>query len=249
MGDTIQLPETHDAGIANADSRLGEEGVTHGWGDPPGDKAEAIQFRLRYRGLDRDCWVVPAAGVWANDVVSAACRRLCGSSKGSARPVQGQGVIEFREWWDSPTSHRVREEIEIAVENDRGVQVATEKCIIATACMPGCDVPSVLLAAAYAVCQRKYGPGELQWVPRRDTKALFKATGVYKTPEMIPYRCTVVVAGEPHEMMVAVPRDVATNWKAIIYQLGIACRSRFGLGKLTYEPELGEVYYRFDRGR
>lgn len=236
-----------------------EQGVDYGVGKVPLAtlvKEGYRQVPVEKDGIVHQVWVVDnglrpptAGGMWLDDLVSEACRRVFGVDRGSARPRVNANplrpLLEFREFWPDPLVGKFVQLVEVEVENEYGNSYDKKACRVSCRVVPGADVESVLRAEVYANCRRVLGPGVLR-VP---TPSRF----VYRTqPENTretqgapAYCCryTVLKSGVPHEVMIELPPTAGSSWREAVSAVERECRKRWGSGRLTYSPEHSETSF------
>lgn len=182
---------------------------------------------------------------WLDELLTAACRILFGSSRGSCRKVQGSDQFEFRDFWPEPTRYKVVEGVRCEVVRD-GETIKDENIIISTAAYPGADVRSVVFSSAFRLCRIKFGVGMLEWIPGKDHRVRFT---VGKNPgfgELIEAQYVIHrKGGISNEITVHLTPEQSRDWKAIRGVVEIECRKKYGTGTVTYMPELGEVSFEF----
>lgn len=212
-----------------------------------------VAFEVLYQGVVRKVWVVddgkrpPAdGGVWLDDLISAACRRLFGLRRGSARRVAAlQGRIEFREAWPTPTLYRVVRRVPLTVAPGPGVPAELKDVVVVhSQALPGADEDSVILCSAYQLCLRRYGPGLIRFAS--PSRLEFTPGGPADAGEVVHYHHQVVRPGGVQAAVVTpVGRELAKAWPVVVDAVAANCRKKFGAGELKYEPELGETYFSF----
>lgn len=251
---TIAVPATHEDAVKSALLRL-VPGTDFGAGLPLVSGPDVRQVRVRYQGRDQDIWFVdrfgrpPApGGLWIDDLVAACCRLLFGTDRGTCRPVAGEpSVLEFRQWWDTPQTSKIHEDVTVTVEFADGRPDWRRPFHAQLAAYPGCDVAACVLASCYQNCEKIFGPGEIRYAPGKDHEILFRATGVMTGDTSVPFRFTIHrgggTSGRATEMIVRLPIDVVRSWSAVMKAVGMECRGRFGPGRLSYLPECGETHF------
>lgn len=210
-----------------------------------------VAVRVQYNGTMRDVWVYDAGlrpphpqGIWLDDLVNTACRRLFGSAKGSARAVQGQDYLEFRDFWEDPVTYRIDQRVNVERVYAPDKPPAANVCRVRMTAFPGADEEALILARAGQECERHWGPGEAKYVAGRTDRIVFTPMAVSAMSGLVPCRYTVHRAGgKSHDLVIRIPISSVANWPAISYSLTIACRTKFGAGELSYAPELGEVHF------
>jgi len=216
---------------------------------------------VAYRGgtkriFIRDSGIRPPdpSGVWVDDLLSAACRHVFGASRGTCRPIQGTNQFEFREFWIDPTRYKVIEDVTVEYApwmlqpQSAGMPPLTtigrDVIHVVTSAYPGADVSSVVFASAYQALERKFGCGELKWVPNKDTVLRFEAKPRALVNTLVPCHYTIIRnGGSSSEIIIYVTVDMVRNWDGICGAVSAECRRQFGAGSLGYSPEHGECTF------
>jgi len=205
---------------------------------------EVRTFSVLYRGLHHDIEVLDRGfrpphpqGQWIDQMVAEACRVRFGCDKGSCRVVQGTtDTLEFREAWEQPLVAKVWRDVDLVVEPGG----RKDRVCVRSRSVPGADEAAVIFAAAFALCKRRLGPGELSW--RGDSALVYKVGGRSDDPT-IPCRYTVHHGNTSAEILVDLPSPRSCEWEAVVYFVSKACLARFGSGRLEYLPDLGETHF------
>lgn len=212
---------------------------------------QVVAVRVRYNGIDRGIWVhddkrrPPEPGAfWLDDLVSAACRRLFGASRGHVRSVAAHGgQLEFREVWPEPAAWKVHEKVPVTCLGGPGQPDRKDVLIVQASCLPGAERESVILAAATAACDRKFGPGQTAMV---GSAVVHDPGNPTRNAETVKYHHAVCrKGGQAVAVVTEVPRRLAASWPNVFAAVEANCRKRFGPGTLKYEPELGETVFTF----
>lgn len=241
------------------------EGLDYGKGDVTISQYVDPQYRavaVLYHDLWHSVWVMdpgvrpPApSGVWMDDLVSEACRRLFGEPKGSCRPIAGcardDQKLEFRPYWIEPLIGKVTAKVDLSLEGYDGKEFSRRRVKVFTKTVPGADEESVILSEVYSLAKHKYGTGRIRWVGqsalayRRVPAVEFGMRGAFKSAGDPNFVCryTVIRSGTPHEIMIDVPSEDGANWDAVRARVATAAGAKFGPGTLKYAPELGETYF------
>ncbi|MBX9623794.1 MAG: hypothetical protein K2X82_08260 [Gemmataceae bacterium] len=238
-----EVEEADDA-VGRAAERLASSGVGAWLGQHAGGRTIEVVFRgTPHKVHVPDSGVRPPhpAGFWFDDLLSAACRVRFGFRRGSARPVQGRpGAYEFREAWPEPALADLADDIRVAADGR-----PTETLRVRTKHLAGADPASVVFASAYAACVRKFGPGKLQPHAGLDHAFHFHPGGPADDP-LVDARYTVHrPGGTAHEVHVRVLPRVAADWTGLVAAVRYACTLRWGPGKLSYMPEVGETHFTY----
>lgn len=215
--------------------------------------AVEVPFAVQYRGnvfriLIADTGKRPPDpdGVWLDELLSAACRCHFGAGKGSCRKVQGTDNYEFREFWEEPTRYKVVERVRCEVIDATGAVVKNEDIKIDTTAYPGADVRSVVFASAIRLCQQKFGVGMMEWVPGKDHKVRYTAGKKPTMDRFVEAQYTIHrKGGISNVITIHLSPEQSRDWGAIKWAVESECHKKYGTGRVTYMPELGEVCFGF----
>lgn len=223
------------------------EGTDYGRGAPPSRVTEGVrEMAVMYKGTIHKLWVWDRGvrppdtdGVWLDDLLTASCRRVFGSTQGTARAVQGVlDYMEFREWWPNPLIAKVVQRVPLVIEPEGRATSVKVSC----RAVPGAEIESVIVAELDAFCRRQFPIGSLK---RRGYSVFVWDRNDFSAEDRIKIDCryTVTKGGQPHEVLLHLPPGTQGSWETVTYLLSKECLRRWGGGRLQYEPEQGECYF------